>query len=163
MGVAGVEETEGAEEAGEAELLVGAVGEVEAIVARGAGEAIEVRDAVEAGDMARAGKVVRGAAAGARNSNIVKASTAAILAAIQPLSLPYSNVRGSSGLRPSLVITFLQSRLGSARSNISVLSYSAIMPRSVTTPLMWSYVRRKDFRVSILSRPPNFAQRFSKY
>jgi len=48
LGVAGVEETEGAEETGEANVLVGAVGEVEAVVARGAGEAIEVGDAVEA-------------------------------------------------------------------------------------------------------------------
>jgi len=109
LGIAGVEES------GKAEVLVGAVEEVEA---------------------RRAGKVVRGGEAGARKSNIVKASAAAILAAIQPLSLPYSNVRGSSGLRPSLEIAFLQSRLGSARSNISVLSYSTIMPRSVTTPLM---------------------------
>jgi hypothetical protein len=165
MGVAGVEET------GKAEVLVGAVEEVEAFGARGAGEAIEVGDTVEAGDIARAGKVVwvfgvagveetgkaevlvgaveevearragkvvRGGAAGARKSNIVKASAAAILAAIQPLSLPYLNVCGSSGLRPSLEIVFLQSRLGSARSNISVLSYSTIMLRSVTAPLMWS-------------------------
>jgi hypothetical protein len=130
LGVAGVEET------GKAEVLVGAVEEVKAVGARGPGEAIEVGDAVEARDIARAGKVVRGGAAGARKSNIVKASAAAILAAIQPLSLPYSNVRSSSGLRPSLVIAFLQSRLGSAHSNISVLSYSTIMPRSVTTPLM---------------------------
>jgi hypothetical protein len=136
LGVAGVEETGEAEETGKAEVLVGAVEEVEAVGARGAGEAIEVGDAVEAGDIARAGKVVRGGAAGARKSNIVKDSAAAILAAIQPLSLPYSNVHGSSGLRPSLVIAFLQSRLGSAHSNISVLSYSTVMPRSVTTPLM---------------------------
>jgi hypothetical protein len=147
LGVAGVEETEGGEETGEAEVLVGAVGEVEAVVARDAGEAIEVGDVVEAGELIEymeAGEVggavgevkVVGIAAGARKSNIVKASAAAILAAIQPLSLPYSNVRGSSGLRPSLEIAFLQSRLGSARSNISVLSYSTIMPRSVTTPLM---------------------------
>jgi hypothetical protein len=142
LGVAGVEETEGAEETGEAKVLVGAVGEVDAVGARGAGETI-----------------VAGGEVGARNSNIVKASTAAILAAIQPLSLPYSNVRGSSGLRPNLVIAFLQSRLGSARSNISVLSYSTIMPCSVTTPLMGSYVPRKDFRVLIYSRPPNSPQR----
>jgi len=149
LGVAGVEETEGAEETGEAEVLVGAVGEVEAVVARGAGEAIEVGagevaravgliEYMEAGEVGGAvGEVkVVGIAAGARKSNIVKASAAAILAAIQPMSLPYSNVRGSSGLGPSLVIAFLQSRLGSARSNISVLSYSTIMPRSVTTPLI---------------------------
>jgi hypothetical protein len=115
LGVALVEENEGAEATGEAEdtgeakVLVGAVGEV------------EVRDTVEAGDIARAGKVVRGGAAGARKSNIVKASGAATLAAIQPLSLPYSNVHGLSGFRPSLEIAFLQSRLGSACSNISVL------------------------------------------
>jgi len=52
LGVAGVEET------GKAEVLVGAVEEVKAVGARSAGEAIEVRDAVEAGDIARAGKVV---------------------------------------------------------------------------------------------------------
>jgi hypothetical protein len=46
LGVAGVEET------GKAEVLVGAVEEVEAVGARGAGEAIEI------GDIARAGKVV---------------------------------------------------------------------------------------------------------
>jgi hypothetical protein len=132
LGVAGVEET------GKAEVLVGAVEQVEAVGARGAGEVIEVRDAdaVEARDIARAGKVVSGGASGARKSNIVKASAGAILAAIQPLSLPYSNVRSSSRLRPSLEISFLQSRLGRACSNISVLSYSTIMPRSVTTPLM---------------------------
>jgi len=130
LGVAGVEET------GKAEELVGAVEEVEAVGARGAGEAIEVGDAVEAGDIARAGKIVRGSVAEARKSNIVKASAAAILAVIQPLSLPYSNVRGSSRLRPSLVIAFLQSRLGSTCSNISVLLYSTIIPRSVTTLLM---------------------------
>jgi len=145
LGVAGVAETEGAEETGEAEVLVGAVGEVEAVGARGAGET-----------------VVAGGEVGARNSNIVKASTAAILAVIQPLSLPYSKVRGSSRLRPSLLITFLQSHLGSACSNISVLSYSTIIPRSVTIPLMWSYVRRKDFRVSVSSRPPNLAHRSSR-
>jgi hypothetical protein len=49
LGVAGVEET------GKSEVLVGAVEEVEAVGARGTGEAIEV------GDVARAGKVVRGA------------------------------------------------------------------------------------------------------
>ena len=114
---------------------MGAVGEVEVVVAMGAGEAIEVGDAVEAGDIARAGRVVRGGAAGARKSNIFKASAAAILAAIQPLSLPYLNVRGSSGLRPSLEIAFLQSRLGSACSNKSVLLFSTIIPRSVTAPL----------------------------
>jgi hypothetical protein len=82
LGVAGVEET------GKAEVLVGAVQEVEAVGARGAGEAIEVGDAVEAGDITRAKKIVRGGVAGARKSNIVKASAAAILAVIQPLSLP---------------------------------------------------------------------------
>jgi len=77
LAVAGVKET------GNAEVLVGAVEEVEAVGASGTGEAIEV------GDVARAGKVVRGGVAGARKSNIVKASAAPILAAIQPLSLPY--------------------------------------------------------------------------
>jgi len=48
------------------------MGEVEAIAARGAGET-----------------VVAGGEVGARNLNIVKASTAAILVVIQPLSLPY--------------------------------------------------------------------------
>jgi len=151
--VAEVEESKGAEETGEAEVLVGGVGEVEAVVARGTGEPIEVGDAVEAGEVVRAVELIEymeagevgGAvgevkvvkiAAGARKSNIAKASAAAIFAAIQPFRLPYSNVRGSSGLRPSSVIAFLQSRLGSARSNISVLSYLTIMPRSVTTPLM---------------------------
>ena len=119
LGVAGVETT------GEASVLVGAMGEVEAVGARGAGETF-----------------IAGGEVGARKSNIVKASTAAILAAIQPLSLPYSNVHSSSRLRPHLVITFLQSRLGSACSNISILSFLTIMPRSVTTPLMWLYVRR---------------------
>jgi hypothetical protein len=110
--VAGVEET------GKAEVLVGVMGEIEAVGARGAGET-----------------VVAGGEVGARNSNIVKASTGAILAVIQPLSLPYSKVRCSSRLRPSLVIAFLQSRLGSACSNKSVLLFSTIIPRSVTAPL----------------------------
>jgi hypothetical protein len=99
LGVAGVEETEGTEETGGAEVLVGAVGEVEDVVARGAGEAIEVGDAVEAGQVARAvqqieymeagedggavGEVkVVGIVTGGRKSNIVRASAAAILAAI---------------------------------------------------------------------------------
>ena len=80
MGVAGVEET------GEAEVLVGAVGEVEAVVARGTGEAIEVGDAVEAGDVGGAVgevKVVGIAAAGARNSNMATTSAAEILAEIE--------------------------------------------------------------------------------
>ena len=72
---------------------MGAVDEVEAIGARGTGEAIEVVDA------ARAGQVVRGGAAGARKSNIFKSSAAVILAAIQPLSFPYSNICSSSKLR----------------------------------------------------------------
>jgi hypothetical protein len=109
MGVSGVEEI------GKATVLVGAVEEVEA---------------------RRAGKVITGGAAAARKSNIGKAPAATILAAIQPLSLPYSNVRGSIGLKPSSEIAFLRSRFGSARSNISVLSYSTIMPCLVTTPLM---------------------------
>ena len=44
----------GAEQTREAELLVGAMGEVEAVGSRGVGEASEVGDAVEAGDVARA-------------------------------------------------------------------------------------------------------------
>ena len=99
MGVAGVEET------GKAEVLVGAVEEVEAVGARGAAEAIEVGDAVEAGDVARAVelieymeagevggafgevKVVGIAAARARNSNIATASAAEMFEIIQSLSL----------------------------------------------------------------------------
>jgi hypothetical protein len=102
LGVAGVEETEGAEETGEAEVLVGAVGEVEAVVARGAGEAIEVRagevaravgliEYMEAGEVGGAVgevKVVGIAAAGARNSNMATASAAEIFEVIQSLSLP---------------------------------------------------------------------------
>jgi hypothetical protein len=72
-------------ESGKAEVLVGAVDEVEAVGARGAGEPMEVGDGVEAGDIATAGKVVGAGAAGGRKSNIVKASAAAILATIQPL------------------------------------------------------------------------------
>ena len=109
---------------------MGAVDEFEAIGGRGTGETIEV------GDVARAGKAVMGGVAGARISNIVKASAAAIVAAIQPLSFMYSNVCGSSGLIRSLAIAFLLSHLGSALSNIFVLSYSTIMPHSVTTPLI---------------------------
>jgi hypothetical protein len=131
LGVAGVEGTEGAEETGDAEVLVRAVEEVETIGALGTGEAITVGDAVEAGDIGRAGKVVRGGVAGARKSNIVKVSAVTILATIQPVSLPYS-----SGLRPSSEIACLQSHLGSTHSNISVLSYSTIMLRLVTTLLM---------------------------
>jgi hypothetical protein len=52
LGVAGVEE------AGNAIVLVGAVEEVYAVGARGAGEAIDVGDAVEAGHILRARKVV---------------------------------------------------------------------------------------------------------
>ena len=125
-----------------AKVLVGAVREVEAIGACSAGETI-----------------VAGGEVGARNSKIVQPSTAAILAVIQHLSMSYSNVRGLSGLRPCIGIAFLQSRLGSAPSNLSVLTYSTIMLRSVTTPLMSSYVRRKDFRNSVSSRPQNLAQR----
>jgi len=94
LGVAGVEET------GKAEVLEGAVEEVEAVGARGTGEAIEVGDAVEAGDVARpvelidymeAGDVggavgevdvVGIAAAGARYSHMAMASAAEILAEI---------------------------------------------------------------------------------
>ena len=75
---------------------MGAVEKVEAVGARGTGEAIEVED------NARAGEVVRGGVAGARKSNIVKASAAAILATIQPLSLSYSNVRGSNRIETKL-------------------------------------------------------------
>jgi len=60
---------------------VGAEEEVHAVRARGAGEAIEV------GDVARARKVIRGGGAGAKKSNIVKATAAVILAVIQPISL----------------------------------------------------------------------------
>jgi hypothetical protein len=86
LGVAGVEETWRAEETGDAEVLEGAMGEVEAVVARGTGEAIEVRDAVEAGDVGGAVgdvKVVGIAAAGARNSIMARDSAAEILAGIQ--------------------------------------------------------------------------------
>jgi len=152
MGVAGVEETE------KAEVLFGAVDVVEAARARGVGQAIQVGDTVEDGDIARAGKVVRGGVPGARKLNIVKASAAAILAVIQPLSLPFSNVHGSGGFRPSCAFPCLQSLLGSARRNICVISYSTILPGSVPTPLIESYVRRKDFRVSVSSRPLNWAQ-----
>ena len=84
---------------------MGAVGEVEAVGARGAGEAIEVEDAVEAGDVARAvglikymeagevggavvALVVIGAAVGVGNSNVATASVAEIFEDIQSLSLP---------------------------------------------------------------------------
>jgi hypothetical protein len=88
--VAGVEETEGAEETGEAEVLVGAVGEVEAVVASGTGEAIEVGDAVEAEEVGGAvvALVVIGAAVAERKSNIATASAAEIFEVIQSLSLP---------------------------------------------------------------------------
>jgi len=144
FGVGGVEETEGAEdtweaeETGEAKVLVGAVGEVEAVGARGAGEAMEVGDAVDAGGIVRAGIVFWGDVAGARKLNVVKASADAILAVIEPFSFPYLTGRGSRMLRPSFAIALLQSRLGSACSNISVFSYSTIVPRSVTTLQMWS-------------------------
>jgi len=141
------------DETGIAEVLVGAVDEVEAVGAGGAGEAIEVGDAVEAGDVASAvgsieymeagevggvvvALVVICAAVGVRNSIIATASVAEIFEVIQSLSLPWSNVRGSSGLRWSSVLAFLQSHWGSAHSNISVLSCSTIMPRSVTTLLI---------------------------
>ena len=105
LGVARVKESEGAEETGEAELLVAAVGEVEAVGARGAGDAIKVGDKVKAGDVASAvglieymeagevgspvvALVVIGAAVGVRNSNIAMASVAGILEVIQAGSLP---------------------------------------------------------------------------
>jgi len=132
LGVAEVEQT------GKADVVLGAVEEVEAIEDRGAGEAIEVGDAVEAGDIARAGDIVKSGMAGATKSNILKASIAMIFAAIKLLCLPYMNIRSSSRLGPSLEIAFLQHRSGSAHSNISFLSYSTIMPRLVTTLLMWS-------------------------
>jgi len=78
------------------------MGEVEAVVARGAGEAIEVGDGVEAREVPRAvelieymeagavggtvGEVI--AAAGARNSNIATSSAAEIFEVIQSLSFP---------------------------------------------------------------------------
>jgi len=78
LDVATVEETEGAEETGEAES------------ARGAGELIDVGDAVEAGDIG--GAVVAlgviGAAAGATNSNIATALPAEIFEVSQSVSLP---------------------------------------------------------------------------
>jgi hypothetical protein len=94
LGVAGVEET------GKAEVLVGAVEEVQAVRARGTGEAIAVGHAAEAGDIARAvglieymeagevggavvALVVIGAAVGVRNSNIATALAAEIVAKIQ--------------------------------------------------------------------------------
>ena len=86
MGVAGVDETEGAEETGESAVLVGAVGKVEAVVAGGAGEAIEVGGAVGAGDVGGVVgevKVVGIAAARVRNSNMATALAAEILAEIQ--------------------------------------------------------------------------------
>jgi hypothetical protein len=130
------------------------MGDIEAIAATGTAEAIEVRDEVEAGDVVRAVesieymqaaevggaggevKVVGIAAAGATNSIMATVSAAEILEVIQLLSLLLSSVRGSSGFRPSIVIAFLQSCLGSARSDISVISYLTIMPHSVTTPLI---------------------------
>jgi hypothetical protein len=113
LGVAGVKQTEGgketgkakesgkAKETGEAEVLVGAIQQIEAVGVWGAGEALKVRDAVEAGDSVRVRKVVRGNVAGASQSNIVKASAAAILAEIQQISLPHLNLRRSRGLRAS--------------------------------------------------------------
>jgi hypothetical protein len=65
---------------------LGAVGEIEAVGARGTGEAIEVGDAMEAGDVGGTVgevKVVGIAAAGARNSNMATASAAEILAEVQ--------------------------------------------------------------------------------
>jgi len=73
------------DETGRAEVLMGAVEEVEAVGARGTGAAIEVGDAVDAGDIASAGKVVMGGGAGATKYNIVTATAATILAATQHL------------------------------------------------------------------------------
>jgi len=69
---------------------VGAVGEVEAVVPSGTGEAIEVGDAVEDGEVGGAvvALVVIGAAVGARRSNIATASAPEIFEVIQSLSLP---------------------------------------------------------------------------
>jgi hypothetical protein len=93
------------EEAGDAEVLMGALGEVEGVAARGGEEALTVGDAVEAGDVARAvgileymeaaevggavvALVVIGAAVGVRNSNITMVLAAEIGEVIQSLSLP---------------------------------------------------------------------------
>jgi hypothetical protein len=79
--------------------------EVEAVGARGAGEAIDV------GDVGRAGKVVRGGVEGARKSNIVKASTPAILAAIKALNFPYLNVPSSKVAWEAHAATSLSSHI----------------------------------------------------
>ena len=91
MGVAGVEES------GKAEVLVEAMAEIEAIGVRGTVETIEGRDAVEAGEFARAVGLIKGmepgdvgaavgeaevvgiSAAGARNSHMATPSAAQIL------------------------------------------------------------------------------------
>lgn len=178
-GVAGVEETEGAEESEEAQVLVGAVGEVEAVVAKRTAEAIELGDAVEAREVVIAVELIEymearevdsavgevkviGIAAGAGKWNIVQASGAAIHTAIRPSSLPCSNVPGSSRVRPSIVIAFQQSRLGSVHSNIAILSCSAIIPCFITTPLMRSNVSRQDISVSVSCRSRNSAHRLSR-
>jgi hypothetical protein len=101
LGVAGVKETEEAKETRDDEVLLGAGGKVDAIGARGAGEAIEVGDTVEARYVLRAvelieymevgevggavGDVKVGgiAAARATNSNMATVSAAEILAKIQ--------------------------------------------------------------------------------
>ena len=65
---------------------MGAVGNVEAVAARGTREAIEVGDAVEAGDVAGAVgevEVVGIGTAGARNSNMAMASAAVISGKIE--------------------------------------------------------------------------------
>jgi hypothetical protein len=77
----------GVEDTGKAEVHVRAMAEVKAISATGAGDAIEVADAVKSGDIARAWKVVMGGAAGTRKSNIVKAYGATILPTIHPMNL----------------------------------------------------------------------------
>ncbi|KAF8244977.1 hypothetical protein K440DRAFT_646653 [Wilcoxina mikolae CBS 423.85] len=124
-------------EAGEvvrAETAISTIGIVrEAVRAVGV---IEDRGAREVFRASSTVEVVRRATAGARNLNMARASTVVIFAVIQSLSLPNSNVLGSIGCIPSLVITFLQGRFGSACSSISVLSYSHVIPYSISTALM---------------------------
>jgi hypothetical protein len=139
----------------EARVLERAVGEVDHVEARGIGEAIEVADAVDAEEVTRAVElieymdaavvggavvalVVISASVGVVYSNIASASAADIVLVNQSLSLPWSNSHGSSRMRLSFVIAFLQSRFRSPHSNISVLSYSMIMPPSVTALLICS-------------------------
>jgi predicted cupin superfamily sugar epimerase len=88
--VAGVEETAVAGETVEGKLHCGGVGELEAIAARGAEKAIEVGDAVEAGEDGRSvvSLGVIGTAVKATNSNIVMVTAAVIFDVIQSLGLP---------------------------------------------------------------------------